>query len=65
MRFHKFGTISVRQLELGVNGDPSRVELNVASLSLGLSPGLDFETEIFVKEGAAGLLEKELAHQLT
>lgn len=28
---------------------------------LGLSPGLDFETEIFVKEGAAQLLERELA----
>jgi DNA repair photolyase len=28
---------------------------------LGLSPGLDFESKLFVKEGAAGLLEKELA----
>lgn len=28
---------------------------------VGLSPGLDFETEIFVKEGAAQLLERELA----
>jgi DNA repair photolyase len=28
---------------------------------VGLSPGLDFETEIFVKEGAARLLERELA----
>jgi DNA repair photolyase len=28
---------------------------------LGLSPGLDFETEIFVKDGAAQLLERELS----
>jgi DNA repair photolyase len=28
---------------------------------LGLSPGLDFESKLFVKEGAAALLEKELA----
>jgi len=28
---------------------------------LGLSPGLDFETRLFYKEGAAGLLEAELA----
>ena len=28
---------------------------------MGLSPGLDFETEIFVKEGAAQLLERELS----
>ncbi len=28
---------------------------------LGLSPGLDFESKLFVKEGAATLLEKELA----
>ncbi len=28
---------------------------------VGLSPGLDFETEIFVKEGAAQLLERELS----
>lgn len=28
---------------------------------LGLSPGLDFETEIFVKEGAAQALERELS----
>jgi len=30
---------------------------------VGLSPGLDFETEIFVKEGAAQLLERELSTQ--
>ncbi|PPD45028.1 MAG: radical SAM protein [Methylocystis sp.] len=30
---------------------------------MGLSPGLDFETEIFVKEGAAQLLERELSAQ--
>src|SRR5207245_8343103 len=29
--------------------------------SLGLSPGLDFETRIFAKENAAGLLRKELS----
>jgi DNA repair photolyase len=29
---------------------------------LGLSPGLDFETRLFYKENAAGLLENELAH---
>src|SRR5947199_749160 len=28
---------------------------------VGLSPGLDFETKLFVKSNAAGLLEKELA----
>ena len=28
---------------------------------LGLSPGLDFETKLFVKEGAAELLERELS----
>ena len=28
---------------------------------MGLSPGLDFETKLFVKEGAAELLERELA----
>jgi len=28
---------------------------------MGLSPGLDFETRLFVKEGAAALLERELA----
>ncbi len=28
---------------------------------LGLSPGLDFETKLFVKDGAAALLERELA----
>src|SRR6202034_2878180 len=28
---------------------------------LGLSPGLDFESKLFVKDGAAALLEKELA----
>ncbi len=28
---------------------------------MGLSPGLDFETEIYVKEGAAQLLERELS----
>jgi len=28
---------------------------------VGLSPGLDFETKLFVKEGAAGKLERELA----
>jgi DNA repair photolyase len=28
---------------------------------LGLSPGLDFETKLFAKEGAAALLERELA----
>ena len=28
---------------------------------MGLSPGLDFETEIFVKEGASQLLERELS----
>ncbi len=28
---------------------------------MGLSPGLDFETRLFVKDGAAGLLEKELS----
>ena len=28
---------------------------------VGLSPGLDFETKLFVKEGAAGRLERELA----
>jgi DNA repair photolyase len=28
---------------------------------MGCSPGLDFETEIFVKEGAAQLLERELS----
>jgi DNA repair photolyase len=28
---------------------------------MGLSPGLDFETELFVKEGAAQLLERELS----
>jgi DNA repair photolyase len=27
---------------------------------MGLSPGLDFETRLFVKDGAAGLLEREL-----
>jgi DNA repair photolyase len=30
---------------------------------MGLSPGLDFETELFVKEGAAQLLERELSAQ--
>ncbi len=30
---------------------------------MGLSPGLDFETEIFVKQGAAQLLERELSAQ--
>lgn len=30
---------------------------------VGLSPGLDFETEIFVKEGAGQLLERELSAQ--
>ena len=30
---------------------------------VGLSPGLDFETEIFVKEGAAQLLEREISAQ--
>ncbi|WP_363350685.1 PA0069 family radical SAM protein [Methylocystis echinoides] len=30
---------------------------------MGFSPGLDFETEIFVKEGAAQLLERELSAQ--
>lgn len=29
--------------------------------NMGLSPGLDFETRLFVKSGAAELLEKELA----
>ena len=29
---------------------------------LGLSAGLDFETKLFVKDGAAAMLEKELAH---
>lgn len=29
---------------------------------LGLSPGLDFETRIFAKQNAAGLLRKELSH---
>ena len=29
--------------------------------NMGLSPGLDFETKLFVKTGAAALLEKELA----
>ena len=28
---------------------------------MGLSPGLDFETKLFVKEGAAGLLRRELS----
>src|SRR5271156_5393052 len=28
---------------------------------LGLSPGLDFESKLFVKDGAAALLERELA----
>ena len=28
---------------------------------VGLSPGLDFETKLFAKEGAAGRLERELA----
>ena len=28
---------------------------------MGLSPGLDFESRLFVKEGAAALLERELA----
>ena len=28
---------------------------------MGLSPGLDFETKLFAKEGAAGKLERELA----
>jgi DNA repair photolyase len=28
---------------------------------MGLSPGLDFETKLFVKEGAAAVLERELA----
>jgi DNA repair photolyase len=28
---------------------------------MGLSPGLDFETRLFVKQGAAALLERELA----
>lgn len=28
---------------------------------MGLSPGLDFETEIFVKEGAAQILERDLS----
>jgi len=28
---------------------------------MGLSPGLDFETELFVKEGAAQILERELS----
>ena len=28
---------------------------------MGLSPGLDFETRLFVKDGAAALLERELA----
>ncbi len=28
---------------------------------MGLSPGLDFETKLFVKEGAAALLKRELA----
>ncbi len=28
---------------------------------VGFSPGLDFETEIFVKEGAAQILERELS----
>ncbi len=28
---------------------------------MGLSPGLDFETRLFVKEGAAALLERELS----
>jgi DNA repair photolyase len=28
---------------------------------LGLSPGLDFETKLFVKDGAAALLQRELA----
>lgn len=28
---------------------------------MGLSPGLDFETEIFVKDGAAQILERELS----
>jgi DNA repair photolyase len=28
---------------------------------MGLSPGLDFETKLFVKDGAAALLERELA----
>ncbi len=28
---------------------------------MGFSPGLDFETEIFVKEGAAAVLERELS----
>src|SRR5690606_913109 len=30
---------------------------------MGFSPGLDFETEIFVKDGAAQLLERELSAQ--
>jgi DNA repair photolyase len=30
---------------------------------MGLSPGLDFESRLFAKEGAAALLEKELAAQ--
>lgn len=29
---------------------------------LGLSPGLDFETKLFVKSNAAALLERELSH---
>ena len=29
---------------------------------MGLSPGLDFETKLFAKQGAADLLEKELAN---
>jgi DNA repair photolyase len=29
---------------------------------MGLSPGLDFETKLFAKQGAAALLERELAH---
>ena len=28
---------------------------------MGLSPGLDFESRLFVKEGAAALLERELS----
>ncbi|MBM3624436.1 MAG: PA0069 family radical SAM protein [Alphaproteobacteria bacterium] len=31
------------------------------TIFMGFSPGLDFETEIFVKEGAAQLLERELS----
>ncbi|MDB5569681.1 MAG: radical protein [Hyphomicrobiales bacterium] len=31
--------------------------------NMGLSPGLDFETRLFVKDGAAALLERELSAQ--